>query len=128
MKNFGKSLIGITLALLLGGGLFVLNPAGQPSSQQAREVDSYRLLLESCEQLDTIKQQIGDAPTGCAEQRVNYQEKLADLPQQNSSLMIVGLILFSLSPMTLILGTILFAAGRIEDMLLTLSANTLQSA
>jgi len=115
MKSFGKSLIGIALALLLGGGLFVLNPAGQPSWQQAKSVESYRLLLESCEQLDTIRKQIGDSPTGCAEQRANYQEKIADLPQQNSSLLMVGLALIGLTPLTLILGTILYAAGRVED-------------
>lgn len=119
MKQFGIVLIFLSIGLLFGG-LAVWAEASRSGKLDVAELERLREKMESCEDQEGV----GIIARKCDYDRAMFREKLSEMAEQQTSGIVWGYIMMGAFPLFLIIGTVLFAAGKVEEtILLSRSSN-----
>lgn len=130
MKGFGIALLWIG-ALMLIGGLFIVGTAtsdsGYSSSQADTRIRYSQMALDACEAAKTAAMRGGFEYRECDYDRIQHEKMIADMSDdtmKSAQGQFLGLSLAAGSSFFFLLGAILYAAGKLEQIILAGRAQT----
>lgn len=117
MKNTGILMIFFSIMALLPGLFLVFDqPSAQPINQSRLKLAE--ISLETCQ----IDQRYFEPGKSCAAEEAKLREMMAPRqPQIDAAKRLWGYAILSAAPFFILIGTVLFAAGKVEDAVKALS-------